>query len=161
MPSTSEPLQPGYEAPTEKLREVIAGWIDTVTTQGERAIESLGLRGTGKPWIPSVDVFENPEQVVVLVDLPGVDPAQVDIVLVGNMLTIRGEQAPCFHQSGKSVQRHERPSGAFSRSIPLPAPVNPERVSADSKHGVLTVTLAKEERAKPRPIPITVNAPAS
>jgi HSP20 family protein len=154
-------MQESNETPSEKLRDVIAGWIDTVTIQGERAIDSLGLRGAGKPWIPAVNVVESPEQVVVQVDLPGVDPSQVEIVLLGNMLTIKGEQAACFAQFGRSVHRRERPTGAFSRSIPLPAAVNPDQVSADSKFGVLTVTLAKEERAKPRPIPITVNTPGA
>ncbi len=152
---------PNYEAPSEKLREVIAGWIDTVTTQGERAIDSLGLRGSGKPWLPQADVIEGQEQVVVLVDLPGVDPEKVEILLVGNMLTIKGEQASGSGATSHVVHRRERPAGTFSRSIPLPAPVNPEKVSADSKNGVLTVILAKEERAKPRPIPITVKTAGS
>ncbi len=48
MAGPSDAPGPGYEAPSEKLREVIAGWIDTVTTQGERAIDSLGLRGSSR-----------------------------------------------------------------------------------------------------------------
>ena len=157
MAGSTEAPQPGYESPSEKIREVIAGWIDTVTTQGERAIDSLGLRGGDKPWIPDVDVLEGPEQVVVLVDLPGVDPAKVEILLVGNMLTVKGEQVEGFEPAGRQAHRRERPVGSFSRAIPLPAPVNPDQVSADSRHGVLTVTLAKEERAKPRPIQVAVN----
>lgn len=161
MAGSSEAPGPGSESPSEKLREVIAGWIDTVTTQGERAIDSLGLRGGGKPWNPPVDVVEGPEQVVVHVDLPGVDPEKVEILLVGNMLTIKGEQGSCSSEAGQTVHRRERSAGSFSRSIPLPTPVNPDKVSADSKHGVLRVTLAKEARPQPRPIPITVKTPGS
>lgn len=160
MPVSSE-SSAGAEAPTDKIRDVIAGWIDTVTTQGERAIDSLGLRGPDKPWIPSVDLVESPDQIVALVDLPGVDPAKIEIVLVGNMLTVKGEQAVTYSAAGQSVHRRERPAGGFSRSIPLPASVNPENVTAESKHGVLTVTLAKEEKSKPRPIPVKVSTSAS
>lgn len=156
MPDSTTTPEPTYETPAEKLRDVIAGWIDTVASQGERAIDSLGLRGCGKPWFPQVDVVEGLEQVFVRVDLPGVDPEKVEILLVGNMLTVKGEQACCPVQPGQSTHRCERPAGAFSRSIALPVAVNPEKVSADSKNGVLTVTLAKEERAKARQIPIGV-----
>ena len=153
MTETPDSQKTGFEATTEKVRDVIAGWIDTVTTQGEKAIDSLGLR-SGRPWTPQVDVIEEPNQVVVMVDLPGVDPAQVETVLVGNMLTIKGEQLQQFTPFGRTTHRHERPHGSFNRSIPLPAPVNPEQVSADLKLGVLTITLTKEPPANPRPIPI-------
>ncbi|MBS0261768.1 MAG: Hsp20/alpha crystallin family protein [Planctomycetes bacterium] len=155
--SNSADLPPqGAVPPTEKIRDVIAGWIETVTTQGERAIDSLGLRGPGKPWIPSVDLVESPEQIIVLIDLPGVDPARIEILLVGNMLTVKGEQSVTWPQIARTVHRRERPAGGFSRSIPLPAPVVPENVVAESRHGVLTVTLAKEVRSQARPIPVTV-----
>ncbi|MBI3862329.1 MAG: Hsp20/alpha crystallin family protein [Planctomycetia bacterium] len=157
--STATP-EPTYETPAEKLRDVLAGWIDTVAAQGEKAIDTLGLRGACKPWVPQVDVVEGPERVVVQVDLPGVGPDQVEIVLVGNMLTIKGEQPCCAEASTHTVHRRERPAGSFSRSIPLPVAVNAEHVSAESKNGVLTITLGKEERSKPRHIPIGVR-PAS
>jgi HSP20 family protein len=160
MPDSSE-AQQGYETATEKIRDAIAGWIDSVTTQGERAIDSLGWRGPGKPWIPSIDLIETPEQIVVLVDLPGVDPTKIDILLVGNMLTVRGEQSVTHTATEKSVHRCERPRGGFSRAIALPASVKSENVSAESKHGVLTVTLAKEEKCRPRPIPVKVTPSAS
>ncbi len=148
--------EPNYESPAEKLREVVAGWIDIVATQGERAIDAVGLRGAGRPWVPSVDILETDDQVVVRVDLPGVDPEKVEILLIGNMLTIKGESPRAPLEKRETLHRHERPRGEFSRSIPLPVAVDSEKVSADSKHGVLTVTLAKEERVKPRQIPIGV-----
>src|SRR6476661_3260977 len=145
-----------HDSPAEKLRDVVAGWIDMVATQGERAIDAVGLRIPGKPWVPSVDIVESPEQVVVRVDLPGVQPARVEVLLVGNMLTIKGESPVTALDQGESRHRHERPAGAFTRSIPLPVAVDPDHVAAESKHGVLTVTLAKEERAKTRHIQIGV-----
>src|SRR5258707_2330831 len=105
-----------HDSPAEKLRDVVAGWIDLVATQGERAIDAVGLRIPGKPWVPSVDIVESLEQVIVRVDLPGVEPEQVEVLLVGNMLTVKGESAAISLQKGESLHRHERPSGAFSRS---------------------------------------------
>jgi HSP20 family protein len=154
MPYSS--TDPNAESHAEKLRDVVAGWIDMVATQGERAIDAVGLRFPGKPWVPSVDIVEGPEQVVVRFDLPGMDPEKVEVLLVGNMLTIKGESPTAPLQQGESRHRHERPSGAFSRSIPLPIAVDPDHVAAESKHGVLTVTLAKAERAKARQIQIDV-----
>ena len=156
MPSTSSTPESRCESPAEKLRDVVAGWIDMVASQGERAIDAFGMRPPGKPWVPHADVLESAEQVVVHVDLPGVDPQTVEILLVGNMLTVKGDQPEPPARSGETVHRRERPTGTFSRSIALPIPVNPEKVAAESRNGVLTVTLAKEEKVKPRHIPIGV-----
>ena len=113
------------EKPSDKLREVLAGWIDTVATQGEKALDSLGFRGPGGAWSPPVDVLESKDQILVYVDLPGVDPAKIETVLVGNMLTIKGELPDVVTFAGCHPHRRERAAGAFSRSIPLPVAVNP------------------------------------
>ena len=153
MPQSAEST---HENPSDKLRDVVAGWIDLVASQGERAIDAVGLRFPGRPWVPAVDVLEMDEQVVVHVDLPGIESEKVEILLTGNMLTIKGDVPAPPPGKGETRHRHERPTGAFSRSIPLPIAVDPEKVSAHSKDGVLTVTLAKEERVKPRHIKINV-----
>jgi len=156
MPETSHPNDAAGESPAEKIRDVVAGWIDVVANQGERAIDAFGIRGLGKARVPQVDIIETDDQVVVIVDLPGVDPAKVDLVLVGNMLTVKGEQTADGARGGGTVHRRERPIGPFARSIPLPVPVDPEKVSAESKHGVLTITLARQETVQSRQIPIGV-----
>jgi HSP20 family protein len=158
MPTSTESTP---DSPTDKLRDVVAGWIDLVASQGERAIDAVGLRFPGKPWVPSADVIEADEQVVIRVDLPGVDPDKIQILLTGNMLTVKGDAPLAPPLKGETRHRHERPSGPFSRSLPLPVAVDPEKVSAETKNGVLTVTLAKEERIKPRHIPIGVKAGGS
>lgn|SRR5579872_1307678 len=154
--SAPGPGETRNETPADRVRDVVAGWIDMVASQGERAIDAFGLRGSGKPWYPSVDIIETLERVVVMLDLPGVDPDRVEILLVGNMLTVKGDVLAPGTQVGETVHRRERPCGVFSRSIPLPVAVDPEKVSADAKNGVLTITLAKSERCKVRQIPIGV-----
>src|SRR5258708_36482508 len=92
--STSNSRESSGESSADKFRDVVAGWIDMVASQGERAIDAVGLRFPGKPWVPSADVIEADEQVVVRVDLPGVDPDKIEILLTGNMLTVKGESPP-------------------------------------------------------------------
>src|SRR5262249_10428416 len=105
------------------------------------------------------DLLETDDEVIVCMDLPGVDPQAVDVALAGNMLTIKGERpAPAPHPA-QVAHVSERRRGNFSRSIPLPVPVNPEDVGAESRNGTLTVRLAKQQSAKARHIPIVPKTP--
>lgn len=155
MPVASDRQDLGNETPVEKLRDLVAGLIDTVAEQGEKVIDAVGLRGGAKPWCPNVDIIESEETVRVVVDLPGASAQAIDLTLTGNMLTLKGERAASPTRPGDVVHRRERETGSFCRSIALPVAVNSEKVSADAKDGVLTVTLAKEERVKPRHIQIS------
>jgi HSP20 family protein len=146
--------------PSDRIRDIVAGCIDAVSVQAERALDVIGLRTGSKHWIPDVDVYETPNQVRVLVNLPGVDPQKVDLTLTGNMLSVAGEIPAANAEKGETIHRHERPSGNFTRSIPLPVSVDPEKVSAESRHGVLTIVLAKEERIKPRQIHVESPPPS-
>jgi HSP20 family protein len=154
MNTSSESSGNNPDTPVDKLREVVASLIDVVATQGNRAIDTLGLRTPGRNWLPNVDVIEGDDHVLVVADLPGIDTNAVEILLAGNMLTIKGNQKPAELPPGWTLHRRERPTGAFARSIPLPISVNREQVSAEARNGVLTVRLAKEERHKARQIPI-------
>lgn len=159
MPASPESASHrGPDNPADRLREVVAGLIDVVATQGTKAIDTLGLRMSDAPSSPPADVCETENEVRIFVDLPGVDPQQVEILLTGNMLTVKGEYPPLDLSAGQSVHRHERPIGAFTRSIPLPADVNADQVIAESRHGVLTIRAAKVESAKSRSIPIEIRS---
>lgn len=155
------------ETPVDKLRQEFERLIDAVWTQGERAIDAVGLRPLDKSWVPQVDVVESHDVVQVAVDLPGVDASQLDISLLGNMLTIKGQRSLNPHRPEDVCHRRELPGGPFKRSIPLPVAVDPDKVVAETKNGVLLVTLSKEERIKPRQIRVdsqssaTGEAPAS
>lgn len=162
MSSSSSPRSDrSFDTPAEKLRHEVERLIEAVWAQGEKAIDAVGLGGVDKSWTPAVDVTETQDSVQVLMDLPGVDPQGIEISLVGNMLTIKGARITPILRPEDSRHRRESPTGAFSRSIPLPTAVDPDKVSADSKNGVLTVTLAKEERIKARHIKVETKAPAT
>lgn len=142
----------------ERLRKEFDRWLDAAVVQGERALETVGLRGNDRSWIPNVDVTESADKLFLEIDLPGVDPAAVEMTLVGNMLTVAGNKPPAVEQVASDATLHtqERPTGTFSRSIPLPQPVDPEKVSAQYQHGVMSVCLAKTARARPQQIKVDI-----
>jgi len=105
-------------------------------------------------WSPSVDIYETEGDIVVKAELPGIDRKDITLNLEKNVLTIRGERK--FEKEAKDDNYHriERSYGAFSRSFSIPATVNEEKISADYKDGVLTISLPKKEQAKPKQIQI-------
>ena len=139
-------------ASVERLRREFDHWLDVALSQGEKALDAVGLKG-GLGWSPAVDVVEWVDDVTVFVDLPGVDPQAIELTLAGNMLTLKGEK-PAVAADDAHVVLRTRPRGKFTRSVPLPVPVDPDQVAADAKDGVLTVRLTKSERARARQIPV-------
>lgn len=106
-------------------------------------------------WLPPCDVVEDANGVRIMMEIPGVDPDDVHLSLENNVLTIRGEkrQQQEGDESGR-VHRYERSYGAFERTFSLPTTVEADKVEADYDNGVLTVSLPKAERMRPREIPL-------
>ncbi len=104
-------------------------------------------------WNPAIDLFETADEIVLVADLPGVDPASIDLSVTGNVLTLRGEK-PALEIPPGQAHTLERPSGAFHRQVVLSNAVNFEATQAEARNGVLRVRLPKQEAAKPRTIPI-------
>lgn len=146
-------------ASIESLRHEFDRWLGFAVDQGERALEVIRARGEGGPWSPPIDIIERPDEIHVLVDLPGVDPEAVDVSLAGNMLTIRGEKPVVAFEGEQTSHIRERSRGSFSRSIPMPTPVNSDAVSAESQIGVLRIRLGKSELAKCRRIQVATQKP--
>ena len=103
---------------------------------------------------PPVNVWQTPEAVCVELEIPGEKSDQVDVAVVGNELSIKVER-PEGEQEGVTYHRRERGTGSFNRVLPLPDEVDGDRVEAELRHGVLTVTLPKAESARPRKIQVT------
>jgi HSP20 family protein len=106
-------------------------------------------------WVPAVDVFEEADSIRINAELPGVKPEDIDISVEGNLLTIRGTKQQETEEKTERVHRYERMYGAFERSFTLPASVDPQNIKASYDNGVLTVTLPKSEKAKPRRIEVS------
>jgi len=105
-------------------------------------------------WHPAVDIFEDKDAVKIVVELPGVKPEDVKLSLENNLLTIRGEKKQEAEERNERVHRYERSYGSFERAFVLPSTVDGEKISAEYRDGVLTVTVPKAERARPREIPV-------
>lgn len=115
---------------------------------------------TGEPlssgaWIPAVDIHETPEQgVVVKAELPEMKREDIKVTFENNTLSIEGERTFNRDENGQKYHRVERGHGSFRRSFTMPANVDPARVTADYKDGVLTITLPRREEARPRQIQV-------
>lgn len=108
----------------------------------------------GGGWSPRVDIYENKDNLVIEAELPGMNPENVDISIENNVLTIQGKREFEKKDEGDNFHRVERHYGSFTRSFTLPPTVNSEDASADFENGVLKLSLAKREEAKPRRIEI-------
>ena len=104
----------------------------------------------------SMDVAETDQSFEVKVDLPGIDPDQVEIQLDNNTLTIRGQRIEETEEKNDEKQFHriERYQGSFARSVVLPNAINEDEAAAEFKDGVLKIVIPKSEEAKPRKINI-------
>ena len=105
-------------------------------------------------WSPSVDIFENQNEIVLEAELPGMKPEEVEISIENNVLTIHGERKFEKKDENDNFHRVERSYGSFTRSFTLPPTVRSENAQAEFENGVLRLTLAKREEAKPRRIEI-------
>jgi HSP20 family protein len=110
--------------------------------------------GGGQAFAPAVDVDENDERYKITVELPGSKKEDVHVDLHEGMLTIRGEKKSEREETKDRRRYTERSYGSFSRSFTLPGDADADRVDAQFKDGVLTISIPKTEEAKPKPISI-------
>ena len=118
-------------------------------------LSNFGTQQLFSGWTPALDLYQDNDNVVAIVELPGMRKEDIEISLHDGVLTIGGERK---HETaeGEKAERSERYVGKFRRSVTLPARVDANKVSATYKDGILTVTMPKAEDAKPRQIQINV-----
>jgi HSP20 family protein len=131
--------------------------IDHLREEMNRLFTGLTPDGAW-PWVsgrgqPAVNVWETDDAVVAELEVPGVKGDQIDVAVVGNELTLK-IQRPDNQPEEVTFHRRERPSGPLTRVLRLPVPVDADRVTAELREGVLTVTLPKAESAMPRKIDV-------
>lgn len=107
-------------------------------------------------WTPHVDVTEDSEQYRVIADLPGIKPPEIKVSIEDNVMTIQGARQSETRKEKEGYARFERVSGKFYRQFTLPENVDPKKIQAKSKHGVLEVSLPKIEPSPPKTIEIAV-----
>lgn len=107
-------------------------------------------------WVPSLDVSETKDDLVVKVEVPGLEAKDIDISIINDVLTIKGEKKQEKEEKDEDFHTVERAYGTFSRSIRLPVDVDSNRIKATHKNGVLKIVLPKSEKAKSKEIKIKV-----
>ena len=109
-------------------------------------------------WAPALDISETEDALVIQVELPGVDPKDIEITVSGADLSIRAERTEGDAETGEAAERTwhrvERRQGSPARTVKLPETVDVAKIEAASNHGVLTVTLPKREEVQPRRIEV-------
>jgi HSP20 family protein len=110
-----------------------------------------------RAWTPALDVQEDKDNYSVSLELPGLKREDIQVTLNDGALVISGERNSEKVAEGVEVHRQERFYGKFQRALTLSAPVAADKVKAQYKDGILTVTLPKTEEAKPKQIDVSVN----
>ena len=105
-------------------------------------------------WDPAVDIYDSEDKIVLKVELPGVDKKDISIDVKDRVLTLKGERSSDNEVKEESYYRRERAFGKFERAFNLAADVDPEKINADYKDGVLKIDIPKPEAQKPKQITI-------
>ncbi len=136
----------------EKTRSEMDRLLDTFLFGRPKTGGAIGE----EEWQPPIDVAETENELIVNVEIPGVDPEEIDVSLSGDTLLIRGEKKPETEEKGEDYHLLERNYGTFIRSIDLPVEVQNDKINASYKNGVLTIVLPKSERTQKKEIKIKV-----
>jgi HSP20 family protein len=125
--------------------------------------ESYGPEGrdeslTTSQFAPPVDVYEDEHNVVLKVEVPGIDEKDIDVRVENNVLTVHGERKVEKEEKEENFRRVERQYGNFTRTFTLPSTVDAERIQADYDKGILKIVLPKKAEAKPKSIKVNVGS---
>ncbi|MFI4958094.1 MAG: Hsp20/alpha crystallin family protein [Lysobacterales bacterium] len=105
-------------------------------------------------WAPRVDIREESKRFMILVDVPGVDPAMIEVSMDKSILTIKGERKVDSEENAGKLTRQERVYGTFHRRFALPESADADGISAHGRHGVLEISIPKKPETTPRRITI-------
>ena len=140
--------------------------LDNLRKEIDEAFRGVGInRPSGPTFLspvtsrrfPLVNFSEDEGHVYVEALVPGIDPKDIDLSVLRNTVTISGERKPFVEKEGQIVHRSELGSGKFTRTLELPVEIDANKVSAQCKDGIMQITLAKAEHAKPKKIDIKLS----
>lgn len=130
----------------EQMRREMERAVDTRTAEGSSVATS--------DWVPAVDIKENKDSFVIVADIPGVEPKDIEVHMENGILTIKGEKESEKKEEREGYKRVERSYGSFYRRFSLPDSADPDKITAKSNNGVLEVTIGKQEQVQPRKISV-------
>jgi len=109
-------------------------------------------------WIPNIDFVEKPEAYHVKVEVPGIDPKDIEVMFQNGLLTIRGQKVKSeVEEKSARFYRSERSYGTFARNLRIPTTVDEKLITATFKHGLLTIVLPKTAETRGQSIPIKIS----
>lgn len=130
--------------------------LNQLQDEMNRLFKRAGDEDTGtvvtSDWAPPVDIKEEKDRFVLLADVPGVDPKDIEITMENGVLAIRGERKLEPEEERKGFHRMERARGVFYRRFALPDTADAEKIAASGRNGVLEVVIPKQEKVQPRKI---------
>lgn len=138
---------PGQSMLQDEIKQVFDRFFQAGDDQDESSVVT-------SQWAPLVDIKEEAERFVIHADLPGIDPADVEILMDKGILTIKGERSSESSEQGERYSRVERRYGSFHRRFALPDSADPDGIAASGRNGVLTITIPKRPETKPRRIQV-------
>jgi len=121
----------------------------------ETFVSRTGEKSNLFNWNPAVDVYEEGDNLVIKAELPGVNKDDIEIDVKETVLTLKGERSAQNEVKEDKYYRRERSYGKFMRSFTLPAHVDPEKITADFKDGILNITITKPEKEKVKKVSIS------
>ena len=133
------------------------GLLEQMRREMERAVDTRTAEGSSvatSDWVPAVDIKEDADSFVIVADIPGVDPKDIEVHMENGVLTIKGEKESEKKEEREGYKRVERSYGSFYRRFSLPDTADPDKISAKSNNGVLEVRIAKQEKVQPRKISV-------
>ena len=131
--------------------------LDQMRREMDRAMDTRTAEGSSvatSDWVPAVDIKEDAENFLIVADIPGVDPKEIEVHMDNGILTIKGEKESEKQEEREGYKRVERSYGSFYRRFSLPDTADPDRIAARSDKGVLEVRIAKQEKVQPRKISV-------
>jgi len=137
---------PGQAALQQEIKQVFDRFLESGDTDESAVVTSQ--------WVPRVDIKEEPDRFVIFADLPGVDPADIEVQMDKGILSIKGERNSESSTQGERFSRIERRYGSFHRRFALPDSADPDQVSATGRHGVLEISIPKRPETTPRRIQV-------
>lgn len=130
-----------------ELKQAFNQFLASVDENDQSSVETA-------QWTPRVDIKEEANRFVILADIPGVEPRDIEIQMEKGVLSIKGERAEDAKQEGEKFTRVERSRGLFHRRFALPDSADADAITASGKHGVLEIVIPKKAETTPRRIAI-------
>jgi len=144
----------GESSPLVALRHEMDRLFDTFVREPFGALDWPGW--SQGAWAPAVDIAETENDVTVRVEVPGIDPKDLDVRVTGNQLVLSGEKKESSEEKCKNYYHSESRYGSFCRNVPLPEVLDTEYVEAEYAHGVVTLRLKKTQPTPAKRIEVKV-----